>query len=304
MTAVAPGSVFISGEYLILDGEPALVSAVDRYATAESVLGGYVVEGLPGSPDMRLPFAVCEVLGIHTDVLAKIKTSITGFGAVGKKYGLSSSAASCVALVRMLSPTLSANEVLDAAGRAHRRFQNGKGSNADVQLAVSGGTSIVFSQGISDETPTVVPFPTDLKCAVVWMEASAKTVSFISKFESAKTDTGFKDVYGQMKINNLRVIDAFAENRSVEFLKALSSQDDLLDQLGKIIDAPIRVNAHNDLKNVCGDSFVAKVSGSGGGDISLVFGPVDADWAGLFDRLPATVQLLEIGLDAHCDRKK
>ncbi len=308
MKVYAPGSVFISGEYLILDGEPALVSAVDRYATAEFSDGkGYRVEGLSNNMDMGLPFAVCEVLAKPRKVLAKIETSVTGFGEgqEGGKFGLSSSAASCVALVRLLEPNLAESELLLAAGRAHRHFQNGKGSNADVQLAVFGGTSIVYAQDFSTKARSEhVDFPDDLRCAVVWMEASAKTVSFISKFESAKGTDGFEALHTQMLENNKIVIEAFKAGRTNDFLEALSDQDDLLDLLGKMIEAPIRVEAHNDLKKVCGKGFVAKVSGSGGGDISLVFGRSDADWLSLYSRLPHHVKVLEIAVNAKIDGKK
>lgn len=301
MKASAHGSVFITGEYLILDGAPALVSAVDRSAQAELVksTSGYSVDGLEGEPDIQLPLAVCRVLGKSPDVLRRVKTSIVGFGSAEKKYGLSSSAASCAALVRLLAPNLDESELLEKAGRAHRLFQKGKGSNADVQLAVLGGTCIVHTQDFSNIAHYEhVEMPEGLRCDVVWMEASAKTVSFISKFEASRSTEGFEKIYRRLWDNNDAVLDAFKNGKVADFLDTLALQDDLLDHLGTLIQAPICVEAHHELKKACGDDFVAKVSGSGGGDVSLVFGRSNADWASLQSRLPDGVQRLEILIDA------
>jgi len=305
-SARACGSVFISGEYLILEGEAALLSAVNRYAFAEKTEGrGYRVEGIDGT-QLDLPKAVCEILGLSADVLEGIRSSVVGLGSKDRqKYGLSSSAASCVALTRLLGPAMGDTELAIAAGKAHRIFQKGKGSNADIQMAVLEGSAVLYQQ--REKAAALgrrIPFPSDLRCALVWMASPAKTVSFIHRFKKAQADLGAE--LRLLTENNKKVIEAFETANLSDFLGYLELQDERLKDLGEKIGAPIHVPAHSALKKACSASriegeFVAKVSGSGGGDISLVFGHRDADWDSLFSRLPVEVHLLEIEVDARSE---
>ena len=69
-TARAPGKLFVTGEYAVLEGAPALVAAVDRYARVSVLPGngpGVVVEShaLKSAPWYRRePYLVFFPLGI------------------------------------------------------------------------------------------------------------------------------------------------------------------------------------------------------------------------------------------------
>lgn len=297
----APGSVFITGEYLILLDQPALVSAVNRYASVEidPTRDHYFVEGLDNT-DMQLPLAVCKVLGLSPTILNNLRASVTQLQSKeGTKYGLSSSAASCVALVRLLSPQLTVQDLAIKAGLAHRLFQNGKGSNADVQLAAMGGTAIVYQQKESMINAECVQIPSQIRCVPVWLSSPAKTLSFITRFNEAKKNSKFyTDILTPMIENNLNVIEACKMSEADRFLVALRRQDAFLYTLGKYIEAPIHTSTHRKLVAHCSAPFVAKVSGSGGGDISLIFGPKSADWNSLLSKIPKGIERLDLELEA------
>ncbi|MEM9191061.1 MAG: hypothetical protein AAGF12_17890 [Myxococcota bacterium] len=304
LIASAPGSLFIAGEYTIVVGGAALVTAVDRYVR---VVGGtgetYATEG--ASFDLRLPRAVCAELGVDEDVLVGLRADVSALVGGGKKYGLSSSAASVVSLCRALRPELPSTELVDVASAAHRRFQGGKGSNADVQVAVRG-----FTQVLTTNAPTLpekrfsapadrrVAFPQGLRAVPVFLDQPASTVSFLKAFIAGLEREEPRATLDALHAATLRVIDAFDADQVPKALEALASADDALGALGDALGAPIWVDRHRALKDACGDEFVAKVSGAGGGDISIVFGEVNAPWEALLSRLPSGVTPLDIRLDA------
>ena len=78
MIARAPGKLVLSGAYVVLDGAPAIVAAVDRYAVADTSRAPDFV-----SDELRAAFGSEQPP--HVDVSA--------LRADGRKLGLGSSAA-------------------------------------------------------------------------------------------------------------------------------------------------------------------------------------------------------------------
>ena len=164
ITASAPGKVVLSGEYAVLDGAPAICMAVNRRAqvTLETSAGDYnqvaapgfsqhggmfsAVGGEPewesGGERFAVVDAVWRELSPEGETTRDITLDTRDFSDrnTGVKIGVGSSAALTVALVAALLPAgASADEVLDASLRAHRRLQAGKGSGVDIACSVSGG---------------------------------------------------------------------------------------------------------------------------------------------------------------------
>ena len=116
MRVIAPGKLVLTGAYAVLEGAPAIVAAVDRYAVAD------------------------------TAVARRRSTSGPSTTTRGQKLGLGSSAASLVAslgaraLARGDDPRHAAvrSEIFRAARDAHQRQQGG-GSGVDVAASVHGG---------------------------------------------------------------------------------------------------------------------------------------------------------------------
>jgi hypothetical protein len=155
--ARAPGKLVALGEYAVLDGAPAIVLAVDRYA---EVAVGRATDGVCALT-MYAPDAVerrfapgnasgAELLDVVTagvePPLAWVATvDSRAFFAGLEKLGLGSSAAVLCAWAggfRALArsegrsaPELNVAELIDL----HRRFQGGRGSGLDVAASCMGG---------------------------------------------------------------------------------------------------------------------------------------------------------------------
>jgi phosphomevalonate kinase len=187
----APGKLLLAGEYAVLDGAPAVVAAVDRYATVRvrpphdastvhiaSVAGGgqpisCTVELKTGrltgdaSPVVAACMAILrEELGDELDLRARpceieIDTGELSSAREGEglpaKLGLGSSAAVAVCLLGALfDGRLEEDRLLRLADRAHRAAQGGVGSGADVAAAALGGLLLFWltSPGSNPEPQT------------------------------------------------------------------------------------------------------------------------------------------------------
>lgn len=141
MIARAPGKLFTTGAYAILEGAPAIVVAVNRYAQAT----------LEGEPSLRPEvIEVARRLSVrppHVDVNALERD--------GRKLGLGSSAAAAVASAMLL--VRDRQRAFEEALQAHRAIQP-RGSGADVAAAAHGGVIRVRLCGDQLEVlPTALP---------------------------------------------------------------------------------------------------------------------------------------------------
>src|SRR5690606_18277316 len=128
MKARAPGKVVLSGAYAVLEGAPCIVTAVDRYVTADSQrVATHVADEVAAA--MEAPFPWVDVSQLRGN---------------GRKLGLGSSAAIVVASLAARHPEWLANpagreQLYERALLAHRTAQGG-GSGVDVAAAVFGGS--------------------------------------------------------------------------------------------------------------------------------------------------------------------
>lgn len=173
--ASAPGKLLLLGEYAVLQGAPALVAAVDRFATArikprdderyrliapeidpepiEFQLSGDGVRWTAGTNqqtgqqtrkqtdlvDAALTTALdADLLG--ADAGFDLTLSNPDFYHEGNKLGIGSSAAVTVALCRaLIAASGKPTDLLALAQLAHSRFQHGQGSGSDIAACASGG---------------------------------------------------------------------------------------------------------------------------------------------------------------------
>ena len=130
LRVVAPGKMLLSGSYAVLEGAPALVCAVDRYAVAREASGD------AASAEVAAAFGAEAPPSVDVSALSR----------GGDKLGLGGSAAAVVAALgyRFASrgEDLGRAPVRDAifrdARRAHARVQGG-GSGVDIAASVYGG---------------------------------------------------------------------------------------------------------------------------------------------------------------------
>lgn len=226
VVARAPGKLFLLGEYAVLDGEPAVVAGIDRYAEARIEPAGPTSETILEAPGFADPLAVDvdelpAIDGPWRFVLAVLheldpvrrrelrgqriilRSELGATDGSGRKPGLGSSAAITVALsAAVLGLSLSGEEtqddarpevdrprILSLALRAHRRAQGGAGSGADVAASVYGG--IVRFEPRAGALPEVQPLPplAGAKILVGWSGSSAGTVDLVARYRALQEES-------------------------------------------------------------------------------------------------------------------
>lgn len=283
MLARAPGKLFIAGEYAVLYGGIALVAAVDRYVEVRRSSGSYEVIGAP--TERKLPEIVASRLGDQADI-DLLEVDVSPFSGPDGKYGLGSSAASSVAIVRAICPSWSARRVFDVAYGAHREFQGDAGSGADVAASTYGGL-LGYSMHRDHLEDALVEgehlvrslqLPEGVRLEAIWTGASQKTTSMMSKVrESMGSD--LEDVLQRIAESSARMVRACRKDEASEFLRAFASADELTLELTEKSGAPVVTETHRELRELASRyGFHAKPSGAGGGEFSLVAGPTGEEW--------------------------
>lgn len=286
MTWSAPGKLFLFGEYAVLRGAPAIVTAVDRRVTATRVGGDqYTVIGAEADP--RLPAAVAmetggQPNGLEVDLRAMVSDR--------DKIGLGSSAASAVVLTAAMLDTAELGDVYPDAYHAHRAFQAGVGSGADVAASCFGGT-IVARPDFEGGPPEVEPltWPEDLLVFAVWTGKSADTRKLVDAVESTQ-----RPLPHLSRLSEAAVI-AFREGDVDRLLVIARDYDDAMGNLGVGAGVIIRTRTQAKISRIVRDfGATAKPSGAGGGDVSLVFARGNLDRESLAASLPMGSRLLDL----------
>jgi phosphomevalonate kinase len=299
----APGKLFLLGEYAVLEGAPALLTAVDARVLVrvepvdapawrldapdlgirDLMLGddGTLPEGLDvGTRESLGVFnAVRAVVadragrrgGIRHPALA-VSIDSSALRAGGHKLGLGSSAAVAVALTAALARAAGLEpdreEVFHLANTAHRAAQGGAGSGGDVAASTYGG----LLRYVRDTTPEPLVWPAGLTMLVVVTGTGSSTTDLVGRVAdyAARDGAGYRA--------DLDRLIALAEcgpaaARSADlFLELASDYFDALRHLDAHAHAGIVTDRHRQLRELAAQhSAVFKTSGAGGGDVGLAF---------------------------------
>ena len=243
MRVIAPGKLVLTGAYAVLEGAPAIVVAVDRYAVA----------------DVTAPDDV-DVRALHDQD--------------GRKLGLGSSAASMVAsqgaraLARgedLHDPRVRAS-LFRGVREAHAHEQRG-GSGVDVAAAVHGGALRYTTDG-QEASLRAVELPPGLVLRAFWSGTSARTSELRARVDALRTRS-------PLALARLRLLAAVAASAvdagdAAAFVRAAADCGLALDALGHAADAPIVLPAFAELATLAdplGAAFIP--SGAGGGDVAV-----------------------------------
>lgn len=295
----APGKLFLLGEYAVLEGAPALLTAVNRFAEvsvreasgdrwrvsmpgtdAEPVVleaDGSLPDGL--GPEAQVALRVFDA--VRQEVLAaaerapaplEIMIDSSSFRRSGAKLGLGSSAAVAVALTDALATVCGmkpgTEQVRTLADTAHRAAQGGVGSGGDVAASAYGGL-IEFVPG---QVPVSLSWPADLEMVVVATGQGSVTTDLVARvreFQSADPD-GYRRLFDRLGALAAAARDALDDAGS--FLQVCSDYFDALSELDALARAGIVTERHRELHAVAADAGgVFKTSGAGGGDVGLAF---------------------------------
>ena len=221
-SASAPSKLIVAGEYAVLEGEPALVMAVDRSLaiTLEPLACGEWEVFAPGfnASCVRLHSApagfVCDrpdyavFLSLFNGLLEhhalkecfraqgwRLRVDSRALFEQGQKLGLGSSAALCVALDTLLAQFPRRQE---PAARSptqrwaylqalHSRAQGRRGSGADIAASLAGGVCVFEQHNFEHCRLQTYLWPADLHMAALWTGASASTPSFIGSWSAWRT---------------------------------------------------------------------------------------------------------------------
>ena len=284
-TTRAPGKLVLVGEYAVLAGHPAVVAAVDVYAIATRSPGGVIAFDDGGLLRACLDEAIDSALvDVIPDDTISIDTVAFRDGE-GRKYGLGSSAAVCVAFLRTLAPDLDDDGLHALAQRAHRRFQHGTGSGVDVAASVYGG--LVHFRRCSDVADDVwgSALPMSLADAgvvalAVWSGHSQDTRDFVrlcqQAWMKASTASATATAIAGIADSTSSFLTALAAGDQGRLLASVSSARLQMSDLGLVAGADIVSAPHRAIAVIAAaNGGAAKPSGAGGGDIALAFVPVD-----------------------------
>jgi phosphomevalonate kinase len=260
--ARAPGKVVLSGAYAVLEGAPAIVSAVDRYVVCDTAL-----------PAERVTPEVAAALPAGPAPAFDASSLREG----GQKLGLGSSAAIVVASLAAVYGAEHPDEeslrhaVEARALRAHRQAQGG-GSGIDVVASTRGGTLVAtrWAPDVLEVAP--VELPRGL-CVEAWASGvSASTPELLRAVGRFRSENAAKyaEVMGALSASAQRAVDAVSGGSGPALVLELVIQRELLGQLGSHSQVPIVTPTVKSLAEWAkGRGAAVLPSGAGGGDIVL-----------------------------------
>ena len=289
IVARAPGKLVVLGEYAVLDGAPALVLAVDRYAVATlepSRDGECSLRTLSPEPIERrfapgAPSGTPLVDLVTASVAARAwrgSLDSTELYSGATKLGLGSSAAALCAFAGAWHAYARADgnaaptPTLAGLVRLHRAFQGGRGSGIDVAASFAGG--VVEFRLDPSGMPRIgsVRLPNSVGFAGIFTGRSASTPEFVARYRDWKAA---RPAEAAAMIRRLGAAAeagcAAASGEAADaFVEAIADYGRGLRDLGVAIGADIVTAEHRQIGEHARRHGVAyKVSGAGGGDLGL-----------------------------------
>src|SRR5512138_1621951 len=283
--ARAPGKLVALGEYAVLDGAPALVLALDRFAEVRIDASPDEACHLTTRPPqpVRATFAPGEpsgasLLDLVTAAAApplawSATVDSTEFFEGAEKLGLGSSAAVlCAWAGAFVSFAKNHGQALPEPAlpgliALHRAFQGGRGSGLDVAAAFTGG-AIRFSLG-ADGAPQVgsVRVPNSVGFAGIFAGRSASTPAFVAHYRAWRQERPEKAAAMLRRLTEVAEAGCAAArgDDAAAFMASLAEYGRGLQDLGEAIGAQIVTAEHRQIGEHARKFGVAyKVSGAGG----------------------------------------
>lgn len=300
ITASAPGKLLLLGEYAVLEGAPALVTAVDRRAhvSIRPAAGTHWQLSAPQlglhnytlNENGALPTTATadtrQALKLFVAVLHTVTTSAHTLPALDltidtaeffhgeQKLGIGSSAAVAVALTHALLATLEQAPdkaiLFDLAASAHRQAQGGVGSNVDIAASVYGG-NLIYRTGA---VPEAVDLPANLRILPVFTGKAASTPNLVGAVYR------LRDEHPELFQQHMQTMRDFAQigcqtcrdDDALAFMHIAADYHHAMQQLGATAGVEIVSAAHTQLHEIAAkNGAIYKPSGAGGGDIGLLF---------------------------------
>ena len=287
--ARAPGKLVALGEYAVLDGAPAVVLALDRYAevTLDESLDGACRLTTLSSEVVERRFAAGEPSGAAlVDLVAAAAPSLKwtatidsrAFFAGSAKLGLGSSAAvltawagAFAAFARHQGAQVPEPRV-EALIELHRQFQGGQGSGLDVAASYT-GAAITFRLAASGAHQIgSVRLPNSVGFAGIFAGRSASTPELVARYRAWRRDRPQEAVALVRRLTAQAEAGCAALTRddAAGWLDAFAAYGQGLEELGDAIGSGLVTAEHREIGSEARRHGVAyKVSGAGGGDLGV-----------------------------------
>ncbi len=308
---VAPGKIFLVGEYAILEQGVAVLAAVNRVAVAQFVPGMDAASRVVSEAVRRAIAEIGEAAAALPSGSPLVSTD--DFRHADQKIGLGSSAATAVASVGAvfesagISVANHRDRIFATAFAAHRAAQDGAGSGADVAVATYGG--LVKVSGNTAGIPAVekLTVPPGLHLVVFWTGHPASTIDMIAGVERfARQDpVAYQQLIESLQEIAGRFVAEIREGNATAAVAAAGRYGLRLENLGEAASVPIVTEDFKRASELAKElGGIAKPSGAGGGDVGVaMFATPEA--ARLFSRaLPNPMIPIDVDLDAFGVRRR
>jgi len=312
----APGKLILLGEYAVLDGSPALVVAVDRYARCAVTPGDGLTVDAGAHGAIRWPAdRTAPRLPLVRGLLERIADDKTGryrldsdalyaeTPAGRRKLGLGSSAATTVALAAALmgDDWPDGRAVYRLAQAVHRAVQ-GTGSGADIAASSLGGALAYrwlddrakapldgLPAGAGVGHAEALPEP-DAPMYAVWSGDSASTVELVGCVTSWSLvdPVGHERRIAELGFAARAGIDAWRAGDRKGLSAAAEAGRRAIDALGRDAGVDLCTEAHHASHRIaqrCGAGV--KPTGAGGGDLAWIYAADPMDEAAAAKALAA-----------------
>jgi len=267
VTSLVPGKLILLGEYAVLEGAPAIVKAVNKFAKIE-IKESNDSHFYISAPNLNLidikflkEFKESQkkqlklFLNLFTFISKKnnslipckitIDTEDFYFENSKQKLGLGSSAALTVGLIESIYKFNNfrigdKNELFQIALQAHFEAREKTGSGIDIAASAFGGVGI-YSKTTKNFSFETISLPEDLYIIPIWTGSSTSTPQFVSKTNQLKKQNKIKYNKVIQKLSDLskQGCDYFLRNDSVNYMQIVDKYFLALETLGKSAKIPI-----------------------------------------------------------------
>ncbi len=284
----APTKLMIIGEYTVLEGGPAVVTAINRRVRACYSPCAYDGSALKDDASHKYPHQRPEVVLTHTLAqqklganLGELRVDMTELQQPHElKLGIGSSSAATVAVAGAayacagfdIGNANTKHQIFELALAGHQAVAP-QGSGADVAAAVYGET-IQFQRTEKGPTITSLRWPESLHLTAIWTQTSARTSDFLHKLFAFKSQyaTSYHQCQTTLRHVSEQFITALQSINTDALLKATQQFTHALHDLGKAAELPILTPQISAICNLANDyGGAAKPSGAGGGDVCIAF---------------------------------
>jgi len=297
----APGKVFLSGEYLALEGGSAIILSTKQrskvsiedhnkpynlfYSSALdqsfpfSVNDNFEVDWVQNDPQgfgLFIALAISELKIKPSKALISIDTS--EFYSSGKKIGLGSSASIASAMINALDEyfnlQLSKSIIIQKAVNLHNLSQDNIGSGLDVVASCADSGVVECNLEMANEYRWKnLKWPADLYIKGVITSDESSTKMMIDKYNHGKNSnqTFFNKLYSETNHLLNQISIAWDTQDSLKILKLMQTYNTFINQLNEKFNLGIFTDEHKRLIDLARSADVFyKPSGAGGGDLGLV----------------------------------